>query len=199
MNRNRPVSIHRAVSIVILCLTLFPAIVHGASSKATQMRRGFVWILFVSSEDCPRCDGVKKFVSVLKQKYPVRTKRLDIGRDRDRSLLGRLEAIHAEKKFAVPLIMVGDSILIGESEISEKLEATVKRLARKGGSPLPYLGPTAKDKKTRTEGRVAGAAAEPPSQPERASSECPTCEKRPRPPSFSEELGRIKGLLNKLF
>lgn len=201
MNRNRLLlSILGATAIAVLCLTLFPAVAQpGTPAKSAQTRGGFVWILFASSDDCPRCEGVTEFLRVLKKKYPVRTKKLDMGREQDRALLRRLEAIHAEKKFAVPLIMVGDSILMGESEISEKLEPTVSKLARKGGAALPYLGPTAKDRKSRTENRVAGASGQPTSETERARPECPTCEKRGRPPSLSEELDRIKGLLNKLF
>ncbi len=99
----------------------------------------------------------------------------------------------------MPLIMVGDSILIGENEISGKLESTVKRLARKGGSSLPYLGPPGAKEKSQPDPRRARAVVGSSSPTESPRSECPTCERRGRPPSVSEELGRIRSFFQKFF
>jgi hypothetical protein len=107
----------------------------------------------------------------------VRVKTFDIDRPEDCRLFDRLEAIHGESKFAVPMVMLGESILIGEETIIKNLEKTVQRLSCAGGASLPYLGPS------RAEGRDA----------QEDPSHCPEC--RRRPTSLGEEWNKIKNFL----
>jgi hypothetical protein len=140
-----------------------------------------VWLVFFSSKDCDRCGHVKDLIDALSGEYPLKVKTFDITRQDDYALFGRIEAIHARKKFAVPLVLVGDSILMGEKRITARLEKTVSRLTREGGSGLPYLG-----------SRPTGENRE-------GDSPCPDCERKGRPPSIEDEWRRIKNYLNKFF
>jgi hypothetical protein len=79
--------------------------------------------------------------------------------------------------------MVGDTILMGEDEITTKLDKTIAGLVKAGGAQLPYLGPERK-------------AAEP-TKP----AKCSSCDRdRPaRPPSASDEWKSLRSFLNNLF
>ncbi|MBI5568770.1 MAG: glutaredoxin [Desulfomonile tiedjei] len=140
-----------------------------------------VWVVFFSSQGCPHCGSAKDLIAAMKAKYPIRTKVFDVDRSEDYRLFRRLERIHSSGKFAVPLIMVGESILEGEAEIAEKLEATVRRLARSGGAGLPYLGSAS------TKRAVADKSQQ---------NDSPR-ENRVRPPTVGEEWKKIRTFLNK--
>ncbi len=142
---------------------------------------GKVWIVFFSSHDCPHCQSVSNLIRILRTKYPVAVKKFIVDRPEDYALMGRLESIHSDgKEFAVPVVIVGESILIGEQEITPKLKGIVRSLSLAGGSGLPYLGT-----------RIAGGTVK---QPNRRRSE-----RDRRLPSVTEELDRLRALLDRLF
>lgn len=150
-----------------------------------------VGVVFFSSRNCPLCKNVKELLQNMKGTYPIRVKTFDIESEADYLLFERLESIHGRGKFSVPLIMLGDTILIGEDEIAGKLEKTVRRLAVSGGSQFPYLGP----------GKMMSRAAKRPKResPEPEEKGCTTCAKKGRPPSLGEEWSKLKGLIDKYF
>ncbi len=150
--------------------------------KTTSDKPGKVWVVVFSSPECPHCEKAMEFIGRLKRKYPVRTKVFDIDSDHDYKIYKRLEAIHARDGFAVPLVMVGESMLMGEKEISRKLEKIVRNLARSGGSRLPYLGPA------KSEDDPVGRSRD---------SDCDHCGRQGRPPTIGEELRKVKGLVDK--
>ena len=154
------------------------------SQRAASDKTGKVWVAVFSSSECPHCEKTMELIERLKRIYPVRTKVFDIDSDRDYRIYKRLEAIHARDGFAVPLVMVGESMLMGEKEISLKLEKIVKKLARSGGSKLPYLGPRNSDDDTVGKSR---------------DSDCEQCDRQGRPPTIGEEWRKVKGLVDKLF
>lgn len=179
--------------------------------STAEGRGPVVGVVFFSSKNCPHCESVKELVSGLRVTYPIRVKTFDIEREADYLLFQRLESIHASGKFSVPLIMLGDTILTGENEIAEQLEGTVQKLVVSGGAPYPFLG-TGKavshaarrekpkphvNKRARVESdadrRSETQAAVP------AAEDCPTCNKKGRPPSLREEWSKIKGLIDKYF
>jgi thiol-disulfide isomerase/thioredoxin len=129
-----------------------------------------VWILVFSSSKCPKCKGLDRTLAQLEKKYPLKVKRLDVSNPEDRALFRKFEAIHAERDFEIPLIVVGDTILIGEKAVKKRLESSVRKSASRGGAALPYLGD-------------AGDGGE-------GDSRCPSCERRP--PTLREELEKIK-------
>ena len=168
-----------AVLAVLVLLTSWAFARDAANSKIPRDKS--VWLVFFSSKDCGRCGHVKDLIDALSGEYPLKVKTFDISRPDDYALFGRVEAIHARKKFAVPLVLVGDSILIGEKRITARLEKTVSRLTRGGGAALPYLGPQASRETADDDSR------------------CTDCERKGRPPSIEDEWRRIKNYLNKFF
>lgn len=142
---------------------------------------GKVWVAVFSSPECPHCEKAMELIERLKMKYPVRTKVFDIDVDNDYKIYKRLEAIHASEEFGVPLVMVGESTLMGEKEISLKLEKIVRNLARLGGSRLPYLGPA------KSEDNPVGGSRD---------SDCDHCGRQGRPPTIGEELRKVKGFVD---
>ncbi|AFM27603.1 hypothetical protein [Desulfomonile tiedjei] len=171
--------------VCIICflgfLTAFSAMTEAAQHKN---RKSTVWAVFFMSRDCAKCEAAKELIEVLQLRYPLRVKRYDISKESDYAVFRAMEAIHSDKGFFVPLILVGDKILTGEHEILDNLESTVKNLHLAGGTARPYIGPV--DKK----------AFHSPVKTDTA--ECPTCSKG-RPPSASEELHKVKSLLDKIF
>ena len=131
----RGLSLVVALSVALASWASEPA--HGVSKP----KKGLVWAAFFSSQDCPMCRNVKLLLAELRKSYRFRFKQFDIDKPSDYTLFERLESIHATGSFSVPLILIGNSVLIGERQIAGKLEETIRSLARSGGSPLPYLGP----------------------------------------------------------
>jgi hypothetical protein len=154
----------------------------GAAEKRDRKR---VWMIFFSSYDCPKCESVKELIDVLKLRYPLSVKQLDITKEADYSIFKAVESIHGSGNFAVPLAMLGNSILIGQEDINRKLENTVRELAAKGGASPPYIGPVESQLKAQN-GR-------------RANSNCESCSRGRRPPEVGDELHRARELLEKLF
>jgi hypothetical protein len=154
----------------------------GTARHAGKQIRNTVWLAYFSSHDCPKCEGVKDLIEIVKIKYPVRVKAFDVENDKDYALFRKLQSIHCPDGFSVPLIMVGDTILMGEDEITTKLDKTIGGLVKAGGARLPYLGP-------------ARSTVEP-----KNSTKC-NCnrDKSVRPPTASEEWKSIRSFLNNLF
>lgn len=150
------------------------------SRQRSKAKAGTVWLVYFLASDCERCEHVKTLIDALKAKYPVRIKAFDIDKKPNYELMKRLQAIHSQHKFAVPLVMVGETILMGEKEISAKLESTVRKLARSGGAGVPYLGHASDRTSTRT-----------------SDADCRKCNERGRPPEIKDELKRIRSLLGR--
>jgi glutaredoxin len=172
--------------LLTLAATLVPAPAHSGSelyNRVSTLRKGVVWAAFFSSTGCPMCDNVKTLMAELMKKYPFRFRQFDIDKPSDYEIFERLESIHSEESFSVPLILIGESILIGERQIVRKLEGTIRSLSRSGGSPLPYLGPS-----------VSSDAADHFSDSSRRLRESDG-----RPPTIWEEWAKVKAFFRWLF
>jgi len=175
---------HAVCGILALSWGLIAAC-EAADARALKTKKSRqVWVVFFSSRDCPHCESARTLLHALKSKYPVRTKEFDVSRDADYALLRNLETIHSNKKFAVPLVILGESILMGEAEIASNLEKTVRKLSRCGGSPLPYLG---RHDNSPPAAAKAPQSAHPPDAAEG------------RPPTIGEEWKKIRAILDKYF
>ena len=181
MNQSRLISVAHFTGIVILMFTfLFWGSV-GTSTAKSRVARKTVGIVFFAAHDCPHCERVEDLLKVLKSRYPLRIKEFDVEKEADYKLLKRIEAIHSAEKLSVPVILVGDSIIMGEDEITSKLENTVRTLLSSGGSPFPYLGPG------RTRRR----------DPKSASAHC-NCDAG-MPPQVTDELSKLRKFIENLF
>ena len=148
-----------------------------------------VWIVFFFSRSCPNCEPVEELLDALKRAYPVRIKAFDIDKPECYALYQRLEAIHARDSFGIPLVMVDDSILMGEREIARKLEKMIRRLSRKGGASLPYLGPNP----------TRGLEGSPRSAKATENGPCKYCNGKGRPPTIQEEWKKLRKLVDTYF
>ncbi len=182
----------QSAAILIFSLLILWSPADALRSKG-HGHRPFVGVVFFSSRNCPLCVNVKELLKNMKVTYPISVKTFDIEREADYLLFERMESIHGRGKFSVPLIMLGETILMGEDEIAGKLERTVQRLAVSGGSPFPYLGPGKVTK------RAARRARQESPQTEPEKKVCSTCAKKGRPPSLGEEWSKLKGLIDKYF
>ncbi|MCA1960214.1 MAG: hypothetical protein LDL33_05420 [Desulfomonile sp.] len=169
------------VVAVLVAMTLAAAQALAASPTAKK-QRGKVWVVYFSSEECPFCKGVTRLIQELSKKYPIKLKKFSVDKPNDHALLDRIESIHAKGRLEVPVVILDETILMGEEEITAKLEPIVRRLAASGGAAPPYLGPV--DDRDQPLG-------------EKARRECSTCERRP--PTIGEEWAKIRGLLDRLF
>lgn len=172
------------ISVVILLEVLLSS-AHGDKSGtrkiASEKKLSVVRMVFFASPECERCTAVKQFIAGLKDTYPLSVKHFNIDRASDRAVFRSLEAIHAPGKFAVPLVLVGETILAGEDRITSELEPLVRRLARSGGAALPYLG----------QGLQTKPVQEKPGR-------CYECDQRGRPPDVRDELKRIRTFIDRL-
>ena len=130
----------RLATILVVCLVLCLWGGGARGGKTARTKKGPVWVVVFSSTDCPRCSHVDNLIRSVQKRYPLKIKRFAIDKPEHYALFQTLEAIHGEQPFGVPLVIVGESILIGEDEINRTLENTVQDLSRAGGSGLPYLG-----------------------------------------------------------
>jgi thiol-disulfide isomerase/thioredoxin len=176
-------AIHMLLNLVVL---LGAGDLEGSAERTAKKGLSRVWVVMFYSEGCAHCESVDGLVKRVATDYPVRVKKFNIDEPRGYDLFTSLEAIHGERRFAVPMVILGDDILIGEAAVAEEFEKTVKKLARSGGAPLPYLGPGQPRPK-----KEAGQAQSGPSR----SQPCADCERRP--PSIGEEWAKIKEFLGK--
>jgi thiol-disulfide isomerase/thioredoxin len=168
------------LATVFAFVSAFAASSFAETSPRSKGKASTVWLVYFFASDCEKCEHVKTLIEALKAKYPVRTKSFNIDQKPNYELMQRLQAIHAKDKFAVPLVMVGETILMGEKEISAKLEGAVRKSARSGGARVPYLGQAPDRASTTT-----------------SDSACRDCEKRGRPPEIADELKKIRGFLDR--
>lgn len=167
------------IATFIFFLALMIAFFQESSARSRSADK--VGIVFFSSNDCPHCRTIKNELRRIQRLYPVKLWTFNIDNPKAYELFTKLESIHSSDGFGVPLIMLDESILMGEAEIKKRLEPTVRRLMKSGGSPLPYLGPTTPKKRAR----------------KRTPPRCPTCDRRP--PTLGEEWGKIQTFVDKLF
>lgn len=177
MNSTRSVFLVSFVAVIAF-VQVFEASGRAETRTRSKEKAAAIWLVYFFASDCEKCGHVKTLIEALKTKYPVRTKSFDIDQKSNYELMQRLQAIHSKRKFAVPLVMIGETILMGEAEISASLEGKVRKLAHSGGAPAPYLG--------KASGETSAATAD---------TRCRECDQRGRPPDIGDELKRIRGIL----
>ncbi|MDA8405387.1 MAG: hypothetical protein M0T73_00795 [Deltaproteobacteria bacterium] len=110
----------------ILCFWLMGSLENQALAESSSEPAKTVVVTVFTSSECPYCENVKELLDDLKTQIPIKTEIFDINKPNDYDLYLKIEATHKNARFAVPLVIVGDKILIGQSEIFAKLEAIVK-------------------------------------------------------------------------
>jgi thiol-disulfide isomerase/thioredoxin len=179
--------------VLVVCVVLVAASLGRSAEARPRTKGGTVWVVFFSSRECPKCAHVNRLIHALARRYPLRIKKYDIDKPKNYDLFQKLEAIHSDDEFAVPLIILGETILMGEGAISTNLETTIRRLVAAGGAPVPYLGQgRKKGKKKRSSSRPRN----PKPKVVESSSDC-NCDARP--PTVGEEWKKVRGFLSRFF
>ena len=131
------------------------------AENSSDSAHAIVVTVFTSSE-CPYCENVKELLDDLKTQVPIKTEIFDINKPDDYDLYLKIEATHKNARFAVPLVIVGNKILIGQSEIFGQLETTVKALkASPDTNPLSVMPDSLENSKKvqmKNHHKVAGAS-----------------------------------------
>jgi glutaredoxin len=121
----------KTILILVACLAFIAGTVGSApaqkSSKAAPDIDKTVVVTVFTSSECPFCENVKELVDDLKTTLPIKIEMFDINQPADYDLFSKIEATHKGERFAVPLIIVGDTVLMGQSQIFNKLEDTIKK------------------------------------------------------------------------
>lgn len=121
----------------ILTLTLFLALIVPQIISAKNPVRLFLFY----SEETGGLKVEKEIIRPLQKKYPVEVQSFSVNKLKDYDLLTKLEMELQDANNELPVIIVGDKILGGDSEIRKGLEGLVKTYAGKGGTSWPALKP----------------------------------------------------------
>jgi cytochrome c biogenesis protein CcdA/thiol-disulfide isomerase/thioredoxin len=157
--------------VVQFCLILATLSLSGPIAGADEpVVRFFVF----EAQDCEHCQAVREQVlAPLQEEYgsQVEIKAFDIGAMDNYVIMVRVEKEYGVSGLAIPQIFIGDTVLVGEEEIRERLGDLVDQYLETGGIDYP----------TGDEPVVAplvpsGATAEPYCEDPAATSEAGVCE-----------------------
>jgi hypothetical protein len=80
-----------------------------------------------------------KFIKPLSKKYPLEIRAFSLNKLSNYDILSRFEKELKQEDNELPVVIIGNKILGGETQIRAELEGLAKSLAAKGGSPWPSL------------------------------------------------------------
>ncbi len=115
-----------------------------STSTSTSTPAGGVRALYFYSKTCPHCETVlKEVLTPLQTTYGDRfeVKMLELGVPANYELLARAEAslpVSGEKQ-AIPVLVIGDQVLAGETEIRQRLADLVSQGFGQGGLDWPAI------------------------------------------------------------
>jgi cytochrome c biogenesis protein CcdA/thiol-disulfide isomerase/thioredoxin len=97
------------------------------SSPAQGTGSANVTVYYFYGAECPHCQNVRPYIESLRQKYPdVNFRILEIWHDETNNALSRLMNHNLnQQQSLVPEVIVGDVVLLGENEITTKLEGAI--------------------------------------------------------------------------
>jgi glutaredoxin len=122
---------------IMSCLPAFEALAQNSPPKDSNSEH-WVVVTFFTSSDCPFCENVKELLEDLKTRFPIRTDVFDINQPDGYDLFSKVGAAHKDKSFAVPLVIVGNEVMIGQSEIYGGIEKTI-RLCQTSKESVPLI------------------------------------------------------------
>jgi thiol-disulfide isomerase/thioredoxin len=110
-----------AAIIGIYFLTMSP------SSPVQGTGTSNVTVYYFYGKECPHCENVRPYIESLQKKYPdVNFRVLEIWHDATNKALADLMNHNLnQQQSLVPEVIVGNVVLMGETEISTRLEGTI--------------------------------------------------------------------------
>jgi glutaredoxin len=121
--------------ILSFCLILFLLIGIAQVSFAKNAVRLF----FFHSKESGGEKLKEEFIEPLSQKFPVEVQSFSLNKLDNYDLLGKFEKQLKQEDNELPVVIIGNKILGGESKIRKELEGLVKSYAEKGGIDWPAL------------------------------------------------------------
>ncbi|OGP89324.1 MAG: hypothetical protein A2157_10490 [Deltaproteobacteria bacterium RBG_16_47_11] len=110
---------------------------HGNAQQAATIQ-----IYLFYAVDCPDCQGIlESYVPTLKSSYPfLDIKTFDIANPSYYEALSKLEEKFNRRGNELPVLFIGDNLLSGQKEITERLDPLILEYQMKGGiTSLPLL------------------------------------------------------------
>jgi hypothetical protein len=120
---------------------LFFALTLALSVGASALAQGPVARFFVfEAQDCEHCQAIEQEVlAPLREEYGdrVEIRSFDIGAMQNYEVMVRLERQFEVAGLEIPQIFIGDTVLVGEKEIRERLPGLVSQELESGGCDFP--------------------------------------------------------------
>ena len=122
----------RGLLIVLCCILFLSLPIHGNAQGSSSVQ-----VSYFSKEDCQSCgDSLQSYLSTLKSTYPfLEIKTFKADDPSTNEALAGLEKKLGRKVTEIPAVVIGDHILSGEKEITEKLETLILQYQIEGGIP----------------------------------------------------------------
>ena len=98
-----------------------------------------VKLYFFYSEESGGQKVKEELITPLSKKYPIEIQSFPLNQLNNYDLLGRFEKELKQEDNELPVIIIGNKILGGETKIRKDLEGLVKSYGEKGGVPYPSL------------------------------------------------------------
>ena len=130
-------SMMRKLVSVLLGIVLISLSVRGNAQQVATIQ-----IYLFYAVDCPDCQGIlQTYVPALKSNYPfLDIKTFDIANPSYYEALANLEEKFNRRGNELPVIFIGDVLLSGQKEITERLDSLILEYQMKGGfTSLPPL------------------------------------------------------------
>jgi thiol-disulfide isomerase/thioredoxin len=118
-------------------LPLFYSTIEGKAQTPSSIQ-----IYLFYAEDCPACGGILQgYLPTLKTTYPfLEVKTFDIGNPSNYEALTKLEKRFGRKGEELPILFIGDQMLVGQQEVMEKLDPIILEYQLRGNL-IPSLPP----------------------------------------------------------
>jgi sulfite exporter TauE/SafE len=150
----------RKVSLLLLFVTAAALSLSPLIGMADEpVARFFVF----EAQDCDHCHVVEEEVlAPLAEEYGdrVEIKQFDIGSVANYEVMVRLEREYGVSGQAIPEVFIGDSVLVGEDEIAERLQSLVDGCLSAGGCEFPSEDEPAMALELSSEGLAAAVCEE---------------------------------------
>jgi len=122
--------------IWIFCLILVLLIL---GTTQVSFSKDVVRLYFFYSEESGGETVNQKFIKPLSKKYPLEVRTFSLNKLNNYNLLARFEKELKQEENDLPVVIIGNKILGGETKIRKDLEGLVKFYTEKGGIPWPSL------------------------------------------------------------
>jgi cytochrome c biogenesis protein CcdA len=116
--------------IVVLLIHVVPQV---------SFSKDVVRLYFFYSEESGGLKVQEEFIKPLSEKFPIEIRSFSLNKLENYDLLGKFEKELKQEDNELPVVIIGNKILGGETQIRKDLEGLVKSYADKGGLPWPSL------------------------------------------------------------